>query len=214
MQDTYGRHKDFERREEQAIAKWCCGDAVLAIAMFKDKHIRIKAPDEATSSGFNDEPPSLQSFNIKNWCDPIYTFHHVTEDDIIELWKFEQKIWRKLLPGDFIRFVDVYSHFLPTFLQDAYNAKEVVHPNWKALNGDLTISKQKGIPYDRAFCQRVCDERKYCWAWQWDEEGECTITVESIKMGQPSSRHTSGFRMDRIRAFRQAQACDGRAMRD
>jgi len=212
MKDTYGRDPHFERREEKAIANWCCGDAVLAIALFKDDHIRIKGPDEATSSGFNKDPPHAQSFNRRNWCDPLYTFHHVTETDISDLWHFEQEIWPKLLPNDNIRFVDAFSHFLPDFLRNATDAKEVVYEGWANLSSDLTISKRNGIDYNSQFCRQACDERSYCWAWSFGED-KCTITVESVKMGQLCVQHISDYRMDRIKAFRQTQAFEGRPMR-
>lgn len=208
---TYGNDPNFEHRMDKITGQWCCGDSVLAHALFKDKHVKIKGPDKVTSSGFTGETPYSQRFTKDNWCSPIYTFHHVKNDEVRQLWEFEQQIWPRLYTNDTIRFIDVYEHFQWGFMRDTIET-EVVREGWENRSEEPVV-EEEGVPYDAAFCRGKCQEKKECWSWQWTA-GECLIGTGTIRFGQTGSTiHTSGVRMDRINAFRRTQHCEGRPMR-
>ena len=210
MDATYGHDRDFERRMDRYSKNSCCGDEILARALFRDKHIRIRAPEPAFDSGFTGETPYSQRFTKQNWCDPIYSFHHVTVEDIAELWEFEQEFWPRLYPDDTIRFVDVFEHFSWDFLRNGTNKTEIVRDGWENRCEDVVVPAEEGFEYDKYFCSEKCDQREDCWAWQY-KEGECVLGLELIRLGnwgpRKSTIHTSGVRMDRLNAFRKTQRC-------
>lgn len=126
------------------------------------------------------------------------------------LHQFEQDLFPRLLPDDYIRRIDIFQHFAPQFLLDA-NAAEVVRVDWENRAEDRKVEPIAGQAFDQAFCQKACEEWDICWVWQWSESGECLIG-DNLRIGARRSGFVSGWRLDRLRRFRSTQSCENRPM--
>lgn len=193
----------------------CCGDELLARALLsvEARRMKIKAPSQSSSTSFTGETPFSQRFKKENWCSPIYTFHHVSNEEIALLWEFEQEIEENLLPDDTIRFADVFDHFIPDYLRNATDVDEHVEANWENRAEDIRVEPKEGRAYDSEFCSQACEEHGVdCWTWMW-KEGDCHLGIGTLRIGARSSGYTSGTRLDRLRAFRETQKCEGRPLK-
>jgi hypothetical protein len=63
----------------------CCGDVNLAKAIYEHK-MTLSQVWPMT----NGEKPSTMPFGDSHWCEPLVTMHHVTANEVNELWRFEQ----------------------------------------------------------------------------------------------------------------------------
>lgn len=62
----------------------CCGDKVLGI-LLKQKQISLKNWDPLISG----QKPRRMGFGPKLWCQPVITYHHMSPEEINEMWQFE-----------------------------------------------------------------------------------------------------------------------------
>lgn len=63
----------------------CCGDAELAGAL---SHKNVSLIDSYPL--INDHKPRNMPFGPKYWCQPIITMHHMSPEEVNDLWQFEQ----------------------------------------------------------------------------------------------------------------------------
>lgn len=69
---------------------------------------------------FQGDPVSTLDHNITKvdrqpWCYPTVTYHHMSEDEIRSLWKFEQE-WQRTHPSDSLRHADVFKGYIRPYL--------------------------------------------------------------------------------------------------
>ncbi len=62
----------------------CCGDKVLGI-LLKQKKISLTNWDPLTSG----QKPRRMGFGPKLWCQPAVTYHHMSPEEMNEMWQFE-----------------------------------------------------------------------------------------------------------------------------
>ena len=62
----------------------CCGDKILARSL-KQKKILLTRWDPL----INGEKPRRMGFGPKLWCQPVITFHHMSPEEMNEMWQFE-----------------------------------------------------------------------------------------------------------------------------
>jgi hypothetical protein len=96
---------------QYTIAQWA-GDMVLGRAL-KDAQV----PLMWAFLHFQGDPVSTLDHNITKanrqpWCYPEITYHHMPEDEIRSLWKFEQE-WHRMRPKDApLRHADVFKEYI------------------------------------------------------------------------------------------------------
>ena len=73
-------------RFEQLVKEDCCGDQVLAKAIFNATEIHL----EGLYPTFSGE--SLKSLKVDKdkWCVPLLSIHHVTPTDMEAIWRWER----------------------------------------------------------------------------------------------------------------------------
>jgi hypothetical protein len=216
MDATFGYHADHVNHvmdDFQAFA--CCGDEILARALYSTPDVYIKAPSPISHQLFSGETPTSERYRERNWCEPIVTFHHVKPDEIAALHAFEQQLFRRLLRTDLIRHLDVFAAFQPDFMRQAYDNGDlhVLSGDWENRAEDEEVPAVEGMAFDATFCEAACRERPHCWLWQFrhNEEGErCTLGTELVRIGGQRTGFTSGWMLGRLRAMRATQPCEDR----
>lgn len=63
----------------------CCGDALLADVIDK-LHVSVLR----ASPMFNGEKPNTLPFSPRDWCQPLFTLHHMNSEEISGVWQYEQ----------------------------------------------------------------------------------------------------------------------------
>ncbi|OAQ98745.1 hypothetical protein LLEC1_06053 [Akanthomyces lecanii] len=82
----------------------CCGDALLA-----DVIDRINVSVLRASPMFNGEKPSTLPFGPRDWCQPLFTLHHMNSEEIAGAWQYEQTRTNKADP---LQIRDMYHAFV------------------------------------------------------------------------------------------------------
>ncbi|XWW96362.1 hypothetical protein V2A60_004336 [Cordyceps javanica] len=73
-----------KRLNEMAI-NTCCGDALLA-----DVIDNLAVSVLRASPMFNNEKPNTFPFSPHDWCQPLFTLHHVNSEEVSGVWQYEQ----------------------------------------------------------------------------------------------------------------------------
>jgi hypothetical protein len=85
MKQLVGKNADQVAAEFDMMVKDdCCGDKVLGI-LLKQKQISLTNWDPLTSG----QKPRRMGFGPKLWCQPAVTYHHMSPEEINEMWQFE-----------------------------------------------------------------------------------------------------------------------------
>ena len=179
------------------VEKFCCGDEVLALVL-KKSGVALRGYWPM----FNGEKPATVTFNKQHWCEAIVTMHHLGDDDMSKLTKWEAARSHRNRP---LTFEELFAMIEP------YLAEEVA--DWTNMSEDVT--HQKGTPPAETFkaCHAACVSDVRC--MQFDHSGsECRLGY-SIRLGhyelpQGDRKWTSGWMMARIEAFKAARSpCQG-----
>lgn len=63
----------------------CCGDSLLADAITK-----VNVSVQKASPMFNGERLNTLVFSPREWCQPLFTLHHMNSEEISAVWQYEQ----------------------------------------------------------------------------------------------------------------------------
>lgn len=124
---------------------------------------------------FTSEPVRALVFDKDIWLSPIFTLHHLTASEVYELRRFEVKKLKELAANDYIRYCDLFEAFAPAFLlmglelydKGASPETNIVRRSWRAGEGNAVVYSKsfadtRGVSYDAALCETLCDENKDC----------------------------------------------------
>lgn len=147
--------------------------------------------------------------------------HHFEPHHVREVYGFEKALWPRLRPDDFIRRCDIFKHFAPDFLH-SLAGNEVIQSDWanmpqiiKPFNYIYGDPEAKPVTVDTIeACSAECSKWDECLMWEFVgplSQDNCFLG-NIFKIGVAQSNHTSGWRMDRIRAFQEKQPCHNRRM--
>lgn len=213
--DEYTRMAEKESRGDYIIAKYLKEKCGISL-------------DVATSDDhFQGEPLWSMSFDVKNWCKKVFSFHGQQPRDIELLWEYQRLKKTGLL------YSDLYYDFIkPYFPADAQR-------NWD--NFAKTQEFMPGSRYDKNApyasmekCEQRCRDDASCVMWRHDSYRHyCGLGIGSINLGRPSIRYddqpdkencakhgtmcttrsqgeemVSGWFLDRVRAMRKTLTCD------
>jgi hypothetical protein len=215
MDATFGAHADHVEHvmdDFQAFA--CCGDEILARALYSTPDVYIKAPSPISHQLFSGETHLSMRYRQKNWCQPIMALHHVHDMEIAQLAQFDKQLFSRLLPNDFIRHIDLFNAFAPPFLLEAYAADEaqIASSDWENRCEDDKIPAVEGQPYNADFCRDACLTRWQCWQWQFSESDGCILGDQLLRVGAKREGFISGWMLRRFKKMRSEEPCENRRM--
>ncbi|KAK5124806.1 hypothetical protein LTR85_001519 [Meristemomyces frigidus] len=104
-------HPGMATEWDERTSKECCGDYVLTLAL---KELGI--PVSGVWPMLSGECPLGTPFGPALWCQPVITMHHVTPNDVQEMWSFEEAFTKENRP---MLFEDLYNHWLPGGLPES-----------------------------------------------------------------------------------------------
>lgn len=148
--------------------------------------------------------------------------HHLKDaQSIRELFEFEREFFPRLLPTDHIRFIDIYEHFAPEFLNTAYadNVAQVTSVAWEN-RCETDVQPKEGQVLDQDFCENACDQNPKCLQWQFfqgdavdpPQKTRCQI-YDQLRIGSGNKTgFLSGWRLDRFKEMRSSQWCENRPL--
>ncbi|KAF2767284.1 hypothetical protein EJ03DRAFT_316077 [Teratosphaeria nubilosa] len=127
-----------------------------------------------------------RGYDRRMWCYPAVSFHHVEQDTIETLWRFEQ-VWTAEMPDQPMRFGDIFLHWsLPQALSGH-------RTDWDNYSGDIVNFDER---WDEAQCRQRCQDDEECLQWALSD-GVCK-TSTWVALGESSARTASGWMDDRI----------------
>jgi hypothetical protein len=86
MKAAVGNHPDIDEKYAQKTKEQCCGDAQISrVLLDEDVHLTKVWPM------FNGEKPLTLPFQKSHWCQPVVTMHHLTAQEVSQVWNFEQQ---------------------------------------------------------------------------------------------------------------------------
>lgn len=126
----------------------CCGDALLADVIDKLNVSVLRA-----SPMFNSEKPNTLPFSPRDWCQPLFTLHHMNSEEISGVWQYEQTRTKV----DPLQIRDVYHAFVGPNLVPR-------RPQWNNLAEQRCFEKpedggsvvEKHAHESAEACARVC----------------------------------------------------------
>ena len=86
MEVAVGKHPDIATKYDKSVHGICCGDAMIGKVLLDEKIKLSKAWPM-----MNGEKPSTLPFGTNQWCQPVMTMHHLTAQEVSQVWNFEQE---------------------------------------------------------------------------------------------------------------------------
>ncbi|TKY86235.1 hypothetical protein EX895_005060 [Sporisorium graminicola] len=233
MRNTFGKDAHFAERFDSVVERSCCGDAELSIALRKSATVPLQGLAEA-GARFQREPPREILYDEGNWCQPVFSFHHLSPDQITELSRIQRQIRRSKPPNSTILYSDWFDHISPHALQAALHSLEpsstnssgggasgLVDLNPSKANWEAFAPGDRGVEVgsqtnDAAQCKHQCIDRRQCTAWVWskvgktDPVGKCLLMLDVVRIGhayEGNGMRTSGWVAKHIVAFKAEHEC-------
>ncbi|KJY02132.1 hypothetical protein TI39_contig192g00001 [Zymoseptoria brevis] len=173
------------------------GDAVLGLAM-------AKAGVQVTGAAPTWQERSIGAVEFGEeegrgrWCAPTVSFHHLSAEEVREMWEFEQR-WILLAHKGGMRWEDVYRGYILPRTGEVREGWENVSPS--SSNSQETVGIQ-----DLAACGRVCEQDGSCVQYTFIPtkgrpiEGRC-VTSSSPRLGSAKEGSQAGWIKSRMEAF-------------
>ena len=86
MKKAVGGHPDIQEKYDKDVHGICCGDRMIAKVLLDERIKLTKAWPM-----LNGEKPFTVPFTDSHWCAPILTMHHLTAQEVSQVWNFEQQ---------------------------------------------------------------------------------------------------------------------------
>lgn len=86
MKKAVGNHMDIDKKYDKEVHGICCGDAMIGRVLLDEKIKLTKAWPI-----FNGEKPLTLPFSKSHWCQPVITMHHLTAQEVSQVWNFENE---------------------------------------------------------------------------------------------------------------------------
>ncbi|KAF3932301.1 hypothetical protein ABW19_dt0206263 [Dactylella cylindrospora] len=200
-----GEGLNLDDFDDQALSV-CCGDGLLG-QIFEKKGVKMWSEKHARFQG---EQTWGIRYSQKEWCEPIFTLHHLKPMEVSMLHEWE----KTLDPSQPILYRDLYERFVHREISDRkkgwdnlsedkkFKISEVVKEYYE--NSEVA-KDDKGVPKPEDACKMKCRDWKDC--MQWEVTGkECKLNGR-IRLGQKKGGATSGWMGQRINSLRYMKQC-------
>lgn len=118
---TFGQNPwGFEASFDHYVHGSCCGDAELWRAFHQT--VEFDGAGAESGSSFRNESWGKISFAKEDWCQPLFTLHHVSMSNSNDLLLFKKTVEPLISEDDFLRFVDLWDWMVPDFLRSTTQA--------------------------------------------------------------------------------------------
>ncbi|KAF1847160.1 glycosyltransferase family 31 protein [Cucurbitaria berberidis CBS 394.84] len=172
---------------QYTIEQWA-GDMVLGKAL-KD----VLVPLLWAFPHFQGDPVSTLDHNItkidrRPWCYPAITYHHMPEDEIRLLWKFEQE-WQRTHPIDApLRHADVFKGYIHPYL-----SKERAEWDNYSVNPEFSKTALKNGEAHTSFeaCRSACESNPMCLQFSY-RTSMCLVSSE-VRLGRMATLQCSEY---------------------
>ncbi|PSN69821.1 hypothetical protein BS50DRAFT_296881 [Corynespora cassiicola Philippines] len=177
------------------VSQGCCGDEVLA-QVLKESGVPIRGYWPM----FNGERPTSTHYGYEQWCEAVITLQQ--EEDLIGFQRWEEA---RPHPARPLTFEELFT-FMEHALQDRRD-------DWSNLSNDIVFHKGQRAAKSYENCLNACTNDKKC--IQFEHTSDSCKLSHSIRLGYhlgPNGdyRWTSGWLMDRVRAFKATHSpCQG-----
>ena len=160
MEVAVGKHPDIATKYDKSVHGICCGDAMIGRVLLDEK-IKLSRAWPM----MNGEKPSTLPFGTNQWCQPVMTMHHLTAQEVSQVWNFEQErktqgitvslsntnmpphktlLTHTCSPQRPLLFVDIFNHFVKPTLQP-------LRSDWNNLSNDITYSLPPSDKPDKTY---------------------------------------------------------------
>lgn len=190
----------------EKVSQWCCGDQVLA-AVLNHKGIRLKGYWPM----FNGEKSSSLFFDDESWCQPVLTFHHLSSNELSELWT-EERSWMTdhyrpaALSEAVLTFEELFRGYIFTSLLEGEERL-----NWDNHAGSRDgFSELKVLATSIQKCRSLCEKEETCLQYRFDEDGGVCGLSESVRLGERLKVNegvSSGWMLQRIVKWMKKREC-------
>lgn len=133
-------------------------------------------------------------YSKRLWCYPSLSYHHLSPDEIRDIWEFEQEWIAK--SDKVVHHRDVYNEYIVPHLS-SFGRKE--RSDWDTISLDLEFPA--GSIKE---CQNMCKDNATCVQYSF-RDGKCT-TSGTPKLGESKENVRSGWFVDRVKAFGEKMA--------
>ena len=86
MAAAVGKHPDIATKYDKDVQGICCGDRMIGRILL-DEDIKLTKAWPM----LNGEKPITLPFSKRQWCQPVVTMHHMTAQEVSQVWNFEQE---------------------------------------------------------------------------------------------------------------------------
>lgn len=180
----------------------CCGDYIVG-RLFKEE-----LDHEVQGAWPNIQGETLGSldYSAENWCHPVISYHHVSPQDIVDMWRFEQNWINKTANPQPILHRDAFDYMVLPFIK-----KEVMSWDNVCLDESYTARRVKANPdmkpeekvahTSMASCRALCESNERCLQYSYQPGPvECRLGYV-IRPGRKLMGTNSGWMVRRIEAF-------------
>lgn len=110
----------LQHEYEEHTASVCCGDYMVAKVLLDKAEVKLSMTSASKypyiARKIQGEPLTTLKFFQDNWCQPITTFHHLSNRDIELLWQYERSKGPEFRKH--ITYQDLYHDFLKPYITD------------------------------------------------------------------------------------------------
>ena len=86
MEAAVGKHLDIATKYDKDVQGFCCGDRMIGRILL-DENVKLSKAWPM----LNGEKPLTLPFSKSHWCQPVITMHHMTAQEVSQVWNFEQE---------------------------------------------------------------------------------------------------------------------------
>ncbi|SPO27003.1 uncharacterized protein UTRI_10466_B [Ustilago trichophora] len=212
MRATYGKDPNFASKFDKSVKASCCGDAELSIALRKSATVPIRDLSPA-GARFQGDRPREVLYSGDNWCEPVFSFHHLKTEEVQHLAQIERDLLSTKNRNTTILYSDIFDHILPqslskallhlsstnssTTTEDANNKADLntvelnpTQEDWEAFGSEDKGVRKGRRHEDSRDCQKQCLDSKGCTSWFWikvteqDPDGDCYLMHDAVKIGK------------------------------
>ncbi|KAI0390956.1 glycosyltransferase family 31 protein [Xylariaceae sp. FL0594] len=179
--------------EQQTLKSWA-GDMVLGKAM-KDVGVDMFwAYPHLQGDGLAMIDWGVEKLERRAWCYAAASFHHMSAEEITDLWQFEQTWHRRNPSGAPLRYRDIFNNLIRHRLKaersgwdnmsigTEYSEEALERMPQSAVDNLSLVEQNAHVSFD--MCRSACEQQPRCVQFSFIP-GKCSVSDE-LRLGRPS----------------------------